>query len=183
MKCYGIFTNKTLLFDERRRTRVEYIQNNPIVILIALAVIGAIFGVGRWTGNVNSDRDSFKKFISEVKGKLDKIYDHLIGVKATASGSPLYLTEYGEKISAQVLAKDIARRLSEVVVDEIREMQSFEIQAFCEKYMKTRFRPTNDEDLRIKKCQYEMGASRDVIIHEVIMIELRDKLLQLTSQN
>ena len=33
---------------------------------------------------------------------------------------------------------------------------------------------------KIKKCQYELSTSREVIIQEVIMIELRDVLLTST---
>ena len=55
-------------------------------------------------------------------------------------------------------------------------------QAACEDYMKNRYKPTADEDIKIKKAQYEKAVSREVVLHRVIMIELRDKLMELAGQ-
>ena len=167
---------------------MEYIQDNPIVLLIALAIIGAIFGIGRWTGNVNSDRNSFKEFMSEIKDKLDEINNHIIEIfkklpePLTKGQSPLVLTDYGKELSNLTNASKIAERLSEKLQGDVANLADYEIQAFCEDYLKKNFRPTAEEDSNIKKCQYEKGVSRDAIVNEVIMIELRDKLLELTGQ-
>ena len=166
-----------------------YLQEHPIIILIILAVGTAVFYIGRWVGNVNADRTSFSEFMARIENKFDEINKHVIEIfkrlpePAIAGASPLALTEFGKKISRSSNAKKVAERLGGVLLDEIKGMPEYEIQAFASDYLKKRFKPTDEEASDIKRCQYEEGVSREVVVDEVIMIELRDKLLELTGHS
>lgn len=141
-------------------------------------------GFDKWKGEVNSDRKSFKEFMKEVRDKLDRIFDRIdrLPQPLIYGRSPLELTDYGKELSDLIKARKIAERLSAKakVLDDVAGLPNYEIQAFCQDYLKKNFKPTEEESKNIKKCQYEKGVSRDAIVNEVIMIEFRDKLLELT---
>lgn len=167
---------------------MAYLQEHPIIILIILAIGTAVFYIGRWVGDVNSDGKSFKEFMTRIENKFDEINKHIIEIfkklpeQAATGTSPLELTDFGHAISEIAGAKQIAKRLSEQLREELAGKADFEIQAACENYMKNRYKPTADEDIKIKKAQYEKAVSREVVLHRVIMIELRDKLMELAGQ-
>ena len=166
-----------------------YLQEHPIIILIILAVGTAVFYIGRWAGNVNADRTLFNDFMARIEKKFDEINKHIIEIfkrlpePATAGTGPLVLTDFGKKISRTSNARKVAERLGGVLLNEIKGMPEYEIQAFASDYLKNRFRPTEEEASDIKRCQYEEGVSREVVVDEVIMIELRDKLFELTGHS
>ena len=86
--------------------------------------------------------------MKEVRDRLDKILDRLPTPQAITGSSPLQLTEYGERISKLSGAKDIALRISKLVSSQVAGFQDYEIQVFCEEYMKNDFQPTHDEDTK-----------------------------------
>ena len=151
-------------------------------------VVVAILKIGEWKGSVDKDRTSFSDFMARIENKFDEINKNIIEIfkklpeQAAIGASPLELTDFGHAISEIAGAKQIAKRLSEQLREELAGKADFEIQAACENYMKNRYKPTADEDINIKKAQYEKAVSREVVLHQVIMIELRDKLMELAGQ-
>ena len=164
------------------------LTGDALSIIVILAIAGVVVRLIIWYANVNSDRSSFKEFMTGIENKLEEINKHIIEIfkklpeQATAGASPLELTDFGHAISEIAGAKKIAKRLSEQLREELAGKADFEIQAACEDYMKNRYKPTADEDIKIKKTQYEKAVSREVVLHQVIMIELRDKLMELAGQ-
>ena len=75
------------------------------IAVLLLAVGGIIFKFGKWTGEVNSDRDRFNKFIKEVRDDIKTILSR-IPPSVVVGSSPLRLTELGEKISKEIHAKE-----------------------------------------------------------------------------
>ena len=150
------------------------------IIIVVLAVGGAIFYTGRWVGAVNSDRKSFNEFMKEIREKIDSILDRLPPRRIFAQASPLQLTKFGKDISACADGRNLGEELANKLVQQVGGKEAYEIQEFSEKYMKETFDPTPDQFTRFGKCAYEHGIKYEQVL-EVIAIELRDKLLELTK--
>ena len=112
---------------------MAYLQEHPIIILIILAIGTAVFYIGRWVGDVNSDGKSFKEFMTRIENKFDEINKHIIEIfkklpeQAATGASPLELTDFGHAISEIAGAKQIAKRLSEQLREELAGKADFEI--------------------------------------------------------
>ena len=59
-------------------------------------------------------------------------------------------------------------------------MQPYDIQEFCRQYLRDEFNPDRDLELKIKATAFENGIDRHQVL-DVLAVELRDKLLTLTS--
>ena len=154
---------------------------NPLTYVVIIAICTAIFKSGTWVGGVNEDRKSFKKFMEEVKEKLDKILERLPAVPFVGS-SPLRLTDLGQKMSAQVGGKEWVARIVPDLINDVAGMPPYEIQEFCINYMTQTFRPTPAQLAKLQECAYESGLEVSNVL-KVLAVELRDKLLELTEQN
>ena len=60
---------------------------------------GAIFAFGQWNGRVDSDRESFKELMAEVRSDVKEILRRLPS-RTLTDGSPPRLTDLGKSISA-----------------------------------------------------------------------------------
>ena len=88
-------------------------MDNPLIYLpgavVLLALGRFVFQIGKWVGNVNTDRANFKSFMDEVKADLREIRSGvwtLLGKPTPVKGnSPLTLTDYGEDIAQAVDAR------------------------------------------------------------------------------
>ena len=155
---------------------------NPVVwTLVALA---AVAGFGRflyWRGQVDNDRDAFKKFMIEIGGKIDKLQENvheLLGMARGVSkpGSPLKLTELGNKVAKCLEAKGVFRDIEPLLRDRIHEKQPYEIHDICFEYIHGELDPSPEMEAAIRLCAYENGVKREDVL-EVMAIELRDRLL------
>jgi len=59
-------------------------------------------------------------------------------------------------------------------------MEPYQIQEFSNEYMKNTFEPTPEQFTKFGSCAYEHGVKYNQVL-EVIAIELRDRLLELTK--
>lgn len=75
-------------------------------ISVTLATIGFTFKFGKWYGEVNSDRSNFKDFMYEVRTRLDKIFERLPPPPPLTTGSPIRLTDLGQRISRETGAEE-----------------------------------------------------------------------------
>ena len=64
---------------------------------------GAIFALGQWKGRVDSDRESFKELMVEVRSDLKEML-RLLPSRTLTDGSPSRLTDLGKSISARSAA-------------------------------------------------------------------------------
>ena len=58
--------------------------------------------------------------------------------------------------------------------------QAYDIQELSFEFIRNKYRPSPEIDARIKQCAYENGLDRAEVL-DVLAIELRDKLLDLTQ--
>ena len=145
------------------------------LVIAAIAVIGLIFKCGTWYNSVNSDSRDFKEFMAEMRAALDKIYLRLPRSPLTP-GSPLKLTDYGEKISGSVDAKAWAKAEARKLINEVEGKEAFEVQSLAFSYAKE-FEPATDFLRKMAICAFENGT--DVAsVREVMGVELRDSLLE-----
>ena len=145
---------------------------NPLWLVLALGALGAVFSIGMWVGNVNSDRNSFKAFMKEIREKVDKILERLPPSTET-TGSPIRLTELGQKVSNEVDASSLARDLVPGLRRRVAEREAYDIQEICLRFVEHEYDPPPDVDSRIKKVAFNNGLDRRQVLR-VIGLELRD---------
>ena len=155
---------------------------NPVVwTLVALA---AAAGLGRfwyWRGRVDNDRDAFRKFMTEIGGKIDKLQENvheLLGVVRGVSktGGPLKLTELGSKVAGCLESRGIFQNVEPLLRGRIHEKQPYEIHDICFEYVHGELDPSPEMEAAIRSCAYEKGVKREDVL-QVMAIELRDRLL------
>lgn len=149
---------------------MDFLQENA---LVAIAVIGGatiLFKFAMWVQEVNSDRDIFKDFMREIREDIKKIHekiDKIIGrVDNTtiSSGSPLRLTELGERISNELQARQWAEATAAEFAERVGDKQPYEIQEICFEHVRTEFEPDDDLDSKIGTAAYENGIKRDEVL-------------------
>ena len=55
----------------------EWLLANIFLIMGGFTVIGTIFAIGNWVGVVNSDRKSFKEFMTAVNERIDNVNEKI----------------------------------------------------------------------------------------------------------
>lgn len=88
----------------------------------------------KWRTNVDADRKSFKKFMEQVGGTLKKIRKELDAVRQIMaarwgtplffSGSPLRLTDYGKKVSAEAGTEKWVKRVVPTLEGRVENMDA-----------------------------------------------------------
>ena len=162
---------------------VEWLANNYPTVLIIVTGGVLIFGIGKWVGAVNTDRASLKEFMTEVREKLDKIFERLPR-QTVSPGSPIRLTDFGREVSRNLEVADWANEQASGLVDRARGRPEYEIQDLCEKHIEEVYE--RDEALQetMRAGAYAHGTQVEKI-RDVYMIELRDtlfRILQISPQ-
>jgi hypothetical protein len=139
-------------------------------------VLGAV-KIGMWVGAVNENRSSFKELAKEIRDKLDKILERLAAPTSTA-GSPLRLTEFGEKISRELQVREWARNEATGLLDEVQGREPYEVQDFCMEHVQAQFDLGDEFHVRVRAGAYENGTTVKSV-QDVFVIELREALLGL----
>ena len=166
--------------------------NTPLIIIAALAVGSAIFGVfvfvwkvSRWTSNVDGtlaslkesadrDRAAFTSVAKEVREDIKKILLYLSPRSPIESKSPYRLSEFGEEIATKLEARRWATQLAPPLMTEVEDMEPFEIDDFSREYVADRLSAEWRRQVAI--CAYEIGIER-AHVEVVLAIVLRDELL------
>lgn len=155
--------------------------NSPAIIIAALAVLGTIFGIGRWVGNVNSDRTKFHDFMEEIRTDIKQILGRLQPT-VVSSSSPLELTDLGKAISTKLNVREWVQQHAPALTEEIEDKQPYQIQEFCFTYVKRKFSKDDDDLRRIQACAYEHGIEQTQVLN-VYAVELRNALLPMPASN
>ena len=152
---------------------------NPLFWIAFLSLLsvaaGAIFAFGQWKGKVDSDRASFKVFMTEVRNDIKEILRRLPSHTITGS-SPLRLTELGKSISKRLDAPALAQDLVPLLQERIKGKTPYEIQEMCFDYIRHEYKPPDEVEALIKTCAYDNGIDHGQVV-DVLAVELRDKLL------
>lgn len=167
-----------------KRLTPDFPMPDWLTISVAFAIGGLIFAFGKWYGNVNSDRKSFKEFMREVKEdiggmqeKIDRILDRTFPPsRLITSKSPLSLTDLGEEVAEDLNAEDWADKKALRVWEDVQEMEDYEVHEYCFDRVRTpQF--TGNMKGAIRKIAYEHGISTEDI-YDVLAIVLRDVILE-----
>lgn len=92
----------------------------PLIIALTGALLGAVFAFGKWYGEVNHDRKSFKEFMNEVRDDIKEILKRMPDPSPVQSKSPIQLTDFGENKSNTILAVDWAKNEAKNLIDDAR---------------------------------------------------------------
>lgn len=145
--------------------------------LVWIGLVALVFGIGRWVGNVNSDRKSFKEFMNEVRDDIKKILDRLPPPLPVTAGSPLTLTDLGRQISQRLSAGALADDLVPVLRERTKGKDPYEIQELCFAYVRDGYEPPQELEVLIRRCAYENALKREQVLDVLAAVELRDRLL------
>ncbi len=147
-----------------------------------LTITAAIFKLGTWIGAVNSDRDAFKEFMKEVRGKFDKIEERLAEIfgrlptpPATVSASPIQLSDFGREISATGSASAWAGGNAPNLEAEAAGKEEFEVFDLCVAYVEKVFAEDEEFQRRVRATAYQHGTEIAQVLR-VYQVELRDRL-------
>ena len=159
---------------------MENLLNNPVTWLVVLSILGGILSGGIWIGHVNSDRMGFSEFMAETKSVLEEIRNdiknifHKLPSPIAEGKSPRQLTEYGEKLSTKLHARDWAERTAPSVLTQVIGKKPFEIHNFCKEFIE---KISVEEHPGVFERSYENGIT-DENMKIVLAIVLRDELLK-----
>ena len=160
--------------------------NTPTIIIAVVAlfglgtsILGLVWKVSKWTGSVDDDRTSFKKFMEKIDNNIEKIHEDIqrifqrLGPSPTGASSPIELTEYGEELSKKLNARNWASQTALTIQADVSEKEPFQVHEFCKGYVGQISVETHPE---VFKLAYENGIS-DENMRSVLTIVLRDELL------
>ncbi len=156
---------------------------NPIWIVVALSVGGALVAFGRWIGAINTDRASFKKFMEGIRNDIRElrqdIKDLLRWQDSTTivRKSPLRLSEIGRKVSEDLNLPAMAKVIAMSVKPEVKGKLPYDIQEFCFDYIRKKYKLSATDETRIKEWAYKNGIDHDDVL-DALAIVLRDELLK-----
>ena len=158
-----------------------------LVTVIFFRTLDKVSESSKWRGEVDSDRNTFEKFMDEVRDDLreiradiKKIFERL-GPAVVAGSSPLSLTSLGEQVSQQLGAKDWINEIVPNLLNEVRGKSPFEVQQFSLDFMKEEFQPNREQKEMLQNAAYEHGLKLEQVM-AVLGVELRDALLEVIQQ-
>ena len=162
---------------------------NPLVwigtLSLSAVAVGIIFGAGQWKGKVDSDRDAFRTFMSNIRQDIDYIHSRIDDILGRLGGpatlkttSPVTLTELGQSVSETLGASAWAEEQAPRLLGQVADAGAYDIQVFAYRYVEDEFMPDPATEATIKQCAYENGLRRKQVL-DVLAIELRDRLLHL----
>lgn len=153
---------------------------NPAWILAAIAIGFAVFRIGKWVGGVNTDRDSFKEFMVEVRDDIKKILGY-VGPSLAKNESPMVLNELGKKVSEAMGIKAWATETAPSLVEKVAGLKEHRIYEFCTEHVEKMELTEEQRDLA-KALAYEHGFVAKAV-RTAYAIELRDALLALQKES
>ena len=136
-----------------------------IWVTVVFTGVGIILAIGKWIGNVNTDRKSFKEFMKGVEKKIEKINDkfddkfekindkfddkfekindklekifHLLHNEPIEKRtSPISLTDYGQKLSQEISASEISDMELTNATEQVKDCNAYQIQEYCFEFAK-----------------------------------------------
>ena len=114
--------------------------------------------------------------LKQVEEKITNIPERLLSPAVVETNSPIKLSDFGRKISANLSVDRWAANHALRLVDKASGKQEFEIFEMCVKYVADQF----DSDLNLnknsRKGAYEVGTDVEKV-KRVYAVELRDALL------
>ena len=154
--------------------------DTPQVIVASVALLSLVGGfiyllwrVARWTGSVDNKLSSLTENVREIRADIKRLFSAL--PPPVAGSSPLRLTEFGEKIAANINAKEWASGLKPELLPAVEGKEPFEVDEFCRDYVQKKL--PEEWRRKIAKHAYEFGIVKDGV-EKVLTVVLREELLQ-----
>jgi|GEM_PF-1302602 len=165
-----------------------------VLVTLVITAINFTYKYGKWQGEVNTDRNTIKEFIKEIRKDkketrkdiketrkdIKEIFGRLPPL-LTTSLSPIRLTELGDRISNNIDAEVWAKETAKDLIDKTKDMNSFEIQEESFKMAKN-YQPTGQILKKIQNTAFQEGVKLEGI-KEVLGVVLRDRLLAIHDKN
>ena len=158
-----------------------FVSVAALVTVIFFRTLDRVSANAKWAGQVDADRENFKDFIKEVRGKLDSLF-RLVSRGTVDAGSPTRLTDLGREVSDEIGAGEWAKNQAALFARQLQGKQPYESQDFSFDYVFNRHEPEEEELARWKESAYQHGLDISQV-KNVLMVELRDALLQATQQS
>ena len=156
-----------------------------IIVIVLLVLIAAVFKFASWYGEVNIDRKRFDQstegahqVLEEIRKDIKKILDKLPLVPTT-HGSPIRLSEPGERISKDIDAKAWAEEESQKLIGQSMGMTPYQVQELSFEHAKA-FEPDDALLVKMQQSSFETGIDLEGV-RRVLGVELRDRLLELNG--
>lgn len=147
-------------------------------VVLLVAVVTGLMKFATWKGGVDEHRKeingTLRDFMAEIRDDIKTILGRLPS-PSIVGGSPLRLTELGEKISRALDLSAWASRTAADLRGAVRDKSAYEVQEFCFNYVRE-FEPDGEQDEKIKECAFENGIDIRSVL-DVLAVELRDELL------
>ena len=157
-----------------------------ISITVLLVAFAAIFKLGNWYGEVNSDRKRYDQVIEDIRRELGEIRKDIKDIfrrlppEPTTSTSPIRLSDIGEQISNDIDAKAWAEEMAQNLIGEAKGMTPYRVQELSFDHASS-FEPDNALLDRMQQSSFETGIDLEGV-RRVLGVELRDRLLQLNGK-
>lgn len=153
-----------------------------------LAIVSALLGIGIWVGRISAnqghlkeaadqDRALLKEFMQEIREDFKTLLGRTFAPTAIGT-SPAQLTEFGEEIADAIgaIAWAIEEAKSVIADDDLRELQPFQVEAFCRNFVKVESAKAGVVQEKIQQAMYVFGIEQDRAF-PVLSIPLREALL------
>ena len=126
--------------------------------------------------------DSLSKVVTDGFAEVRRDIKALFQGQRTAvhSRSPVTLTVFGEEISAPVSAKKWADTHAPGLIENALDKEEFEVFEICVAYIRQLLESDAEFDRTVRFGAYQHGTETDQV-KKVFEVELRDKVLELTS--
>ena len=150
-----------------------------ISVTVLLAFIAAVFKLGNWYGEVNSDRKRYDQVIEEIRKDIKDIFRRL-PPGPTTNTSPIRLSDIGEQISNDIDAKAWAEEMAQNLIGRAKGMTPYRVQELSFDHANS-FEPGNALLEKMQQSSFETGIDLEGV-RRVLGVELRDRLLQLNGK-
>ena len=125
---------------------------------------------------VKAEQRTFGVSLKQVEEKITNIPERLLSPAVVETNSPIKLSDFGRKISANLSVDRWAANHALRLVDKASGKQEFEIFEMCVEYVADQFDSDLDLNKNSRKGAYEVGTDVEKV-KRVYAVELRDALL------
>ena len=155
----------------------EWLANTPwwVVAGLSFTVLVLFFKGSKWFGATNTRLDKLDECIKVIGEDIKKILLRLPQMTFVGQ-SPVRLTEFGEKISAEIKAKEWVFKHALNLKTEIYGSREFEVFEKSLAYVVEQMDKDNEFSQAIRETAYQHGVDLEQI-WKIYAIELRDYLL------